>query len=271
MAWVKPVTHTLGDLVTDAILKRIAQGDFKPGMVLPPQRELASELGVGLAVIREAIQRLQVLHVVHTRHGSGTTVEPIRWQQLVFQPALRVLAFEPEMQKQIWEARHAIERETARLAAVRGSEAAIAAIADVVELARRAPPTFEQNQALNAKFHLSVAEASGNLILLDLLRPLLEIGFTTPEEGFDEAIADMIWASHSEIFAAISARNVAAAEVAIERHSMTGNLENKRLKELWGVTRQKEASGPTPPRIAAIPSRGKQSRSARVGDRRDRG
>jgi len=110
MAWAKPVTNTLGDQVTDAILKRIAKGDFKTGMALPPQRELASELGVGLAVVREAIQRLQVLHVVRTRHGSGTVIEPIRWQQLVFQPALRVLALEPEMQKQIWEARHAIER-----------------------------------------------------------------------------------------------------------------------------------------------------------------
>lgn len=251
MAWLKPVTHTLGDLVTDAILKRIAQGDFKPGMSLPPQRELASRLGVGLAVIREAIQRLQVLQVVHTRHGSGTTVEPIRWQQLVFHPALRVLAFEPEMQRQIWEARHAIERETARLAAIRGSDAAIAAIAQVVERARRAPPTFEENQELNAKFHLSVAEAAGNMILLDLLRPLLEIGFTTPQEGFDQAIVDMIWASHAEIYSAIAARNVAAAEVAIERHSMTGNVENKRLKELWGVARTLEPRPKAPVRVAA--------------------
>ena len=74
MAWAKPVTNTLGDQVTDAILQRIAKGDFKPGMALPPQRELASELGVGLAVVREAIQRLQVLHVVRTRHGSGTLI-----------------------------------------------------------------------------------------------------------------------------------------------------------------------------------------------------
>jgi GntR family transcriptional regulator, transcriptional repressor for pyruvate dehydrogenase complex len=261
MAWVKPVTQTLGDLVTDAILRRIAQGDFKPGMVLPPQRELASELGVGLAVIREAIQRLQVLQVVRTRHGSGTTVEPIRWQQLVFQPVLRVLAFEPEMQKQIWEARHAIERETARLAAVRGSQDAIAAIASVVDLARRAPPTFEENQTLNTQFHLSVARAAGNSILLDLLGPLLEIGFTTPKEGFDETIIDMIWSSHAEIFAAISARNVAAVDVAIERHSMTGNLENKRLKELWGITRKKTTAGQAPfARIAAVPQRNKRSR-----------
>lgn len=271
MPWLKPVTHTLGDLVTDAILKRIAQGDFKPGMLLPPQRELASELGVGLAVIREAIQRLQVLQVVHTRHGSGTTVEPIRWQQLVFQPVLRVLAFEPDMQRQIWEARHAIERETVRLAARRGSDEAIAAIGEVVKIAHRAPPTFEENQELNAKFHLSVAEAAGNMILLDHLRPLLEIGFTTPREGFDQAVVDMIWASHAEIYAAITTRNVAAAEVAIERHSMTGNLENKRLKELWGVARHREPQTKAPARAPAGAPRSKPLRAARKGAGRGRG
>lgn len=246
MAWVKPVTYTLGDQVTDSILKRIAQGDFKPGMTLPPQRELASEMGVGLAVIREAIQRLQVLKVVCTRHGSGTTVEPIHWHQLVFQPALRVLALEPEMQKQIWEARHAIEREVARLAATRGSEEAITAIAAVVELARRSPPTFEENLALNAKFHLAVAEASGNAILIDLLRPLLEIGFTTAEEDFNEEVVEVIWSSHIEILNAIQARNVAAAEVAVTRHSMTGNVENKRLIERWRQSYAKKLteSGP---------------------------
>jgi GntR family transcriptional repressor for pyruvate dehydrogenase complex len=240
MTWIKPVTHTLGDQVTEAILKRIAQGDFKPGMTLPPQRELASELGVGLAVIREAIQRLQVLRVVATRHGSGTTVEPIHWHQLVFQPALRVLAMEPEMQKQIWEARHAIEREIARLAALRGSNSAIAAIADIVELARRSPPTFEENKALNARFHLAVAEASGNTILLDLLRPLLEIGFTAMEEDFGDEVIEVIWSSHIGILTAIQERNVAAAEVAVNRHSMTGNVENHRLIERWRAAHDKK-------------------------------
>ena len=240
MTWMKPVTHTLGDQVTEAILKRIAQGDFKPGMSLPPQRELASELGVGLAVIREAIQRLQVLRVVATRHGSGTTIEPIHWHQLVFEPALRVLALEPEMQMHIWEARHAIEREIARLAAMRGSESDIAEIAEVVKLARRSPPTFEENLALNAKFHLTVAKASGNTILLDLLRPLLEIGFTTLKEDFNDEVVEVIWSSHIEILSAIQARNVAAAEVAVNRHSMTGNVENKRLIERWRMAHDKK-------------------------------
>lgn len=232
MSWAKPVTNTLGDQVTDAILKRIAKGDFKPGMALPPQRELASELGVGLAVVREAIQRLQVLHVVRTRHGSGTVIEPIRWQQLVFQPALRMLALEPEMQKQIWEARHAIERETVRLAAIRGSDADIAEIAAIIELAGRSPPTFEENLALNARFHLAVATASGNQILLDLLRPLMEIGFTATQDEFNDALAQVIWDSHVEIYQAIVARDIVAAEAAVERHSKTNTFELERLQKI---------------------------------------
>jgi GntR family transcriptional repressor for pyruvate dehydrogenase complex len=240
MTWAKPVTNTLGDQVTNAILQRIAKGDFKPGMALPPQRELALELGVGLAVVREAIQRLQVLNVVRTRHGSGMMIEPIHWQQLVFQPALRVLALEPEMQRQIWEARHAIERETARLAALRATEAEIAEIAVVIDRAGASSLTFEENVELNAEFHLTVAAASGNQILVDLLRPLLQIGFTTVKDHFNETVARMIWASHADIYGAIAARDVNAAELAIERHSKTSDLESNRIKELWEAARRGE-------------------------------
>jgi GntR family transcriptional repressor for pyruvate dehydrogenase complex len=238
MTWAKPVTNTLGDQVTNAILQRIAKGDFKPGMALPPQRELALELGVGLAVVREAIQRLQVLNVVRTRHGSGMIIEPIHWQQLVFQPALRVLALEPEMQKQIWEARHAIERQTARLAALRATDAEIAEIAAVIDRARASSLTFEENVERNAEFHLTVAAASGNQILVDLLRPLLEIGFTTVKDHFNESVARMIWASHADINGAIAARDVNAAELAVERHSKTSDLESNRIKELWEAARR---------------------------------
>ena len=44
-----------------------------------------------------------------------------------------------EIQMHIWEARHAIEREIARLAAIRGSESDIAEIGEVVKLAEAVP------------------------------------------------------------------------------------------------------------------------------------
>jgi DNA-binding FadR family transcriptional regulator len=104
---------------------------------------------------------------------------------------------------------------------------------------------------LNARFHLAVAEASGNAILLDLLRPLLEIGFTAMEEDFSEEVIEVIWSSHIGILTAIQERNVAAAEVAVNRHSMTGNIENHRLIERWRSAHDKKmmegmTSAPTP-------------------------
>ncbi len=63
MAWVKPVPRTLSDQVAEAILERIARGELVPGSSLPPQRELSLKLGVGLSVVREAIQRGKSLTV----------------------------------------------------------------------------------------------------------------------------------------------------------------------------------------------------------------
>ena len=51
-----------------------------------------------------------------------------------------------------------------------------------------------------------MAKASGNTILLDLLRPSLEIGFTTLKEDFNDEVVEVIWPSHIEILSAIQAR-----------------------------------------------------------------
>jgi DNA-binding FadR family transcriptional regulator len=251
LRWTRPISRTLSDQVSEEILNRIARGDILPGQSLPPQRWLAEELGVGMSVIREAIQRLQVLQVVRTRHGSGTVVEQLRWNQIALQPALHVLAVEEHLQVQIAEARYAIERETILLATRRATRESLKVIFDVIDAASPPPESFVENMKSNARFHLAVAAASQNAVLVDMLQPLLEIGFSTIPEIFDGESAELAWRSHRLIYKAIAAGDEDGAIKALEFHRNTGKLEVDKAKVFLKNSRLKLAPLPKKQRSLA--------------------
>ena len=60
--------------VADGIKALIARGELKPGMPLPPVRQLASNLGVNLNTVAVAYRALQEEGLLAIRHGSGATV-----------------------------------------------------------------------------------------------------------------------------------------------------------------------------------------------------
>lgn len=56
------------------ILNRIVAGTYPPGLRIPAESELATELGCGRSTIREALRHLAGLGVVRSRQGSGAVV-----------------------------------------------------------------------------------------------------------------------------------------------------------------------------------------------------
>lgn len=66
------------DGVTHALMSAILDGHFPPGTRLPPERELAADLGRSRVSVRSALERLAQWGVVSARQGSGITVQPRR-------------------------------------------------------------------------------------------------------------------------------------------------------------------------------------------------
>jgi DNA-binding FadR family transcriptional regulator len=60
--------------VQDAIKSHIIDNHLRPGDSLPPETELASQLGVSRNSVREAVKGLESLGILETRHGSGVFV-----------------------------------------------------------------------------------------------------------------------------------------------------------------------------------------------------
>jgi len=240
-SWPTPVTQTLPDQVAQTILQRIASGELLPGNRLPSQRDLAQSMGVGLAVIREAVQRLQALNVVEASHGSGTVIRPFRWSPLIYDPALFLLAVERVGVRDLWEARRLIEGQIVRLAAQRATKADLAAIRAVLDRADPLPPDFATSQALNREFHLALARAGQNAVLEDLLAPLLDVKTDGLEHRFTREHCRLTWVAHEAIYAAVAAHDVRAADRSIERHFTVGPIALEEIEAQSRATRAARA------------------------------
>jgi GntR family transcriptional repressor for pyruvate dehydrogenase complex len=219
----EPSVETLPEQVAKSILGRIASGELRPGDQLPPHRELARLFDVGLSVVREAIQRLEVLKILETRQGIGTVVRPFQWMQLIYDPDLFMVGHDLIKAEEFWEARHAIERETIRLAVLRATAADLAAMAEVLEAAVPDPTDHDVHMGLNRAFHLAIARASGNGVLVDILAPLLDVRLPWAARNFSTIRAQEAWAVHRQMYRAIVAGDVQAAFSAIEAHAEVGS------------------------------------------------
>jgi GntR family transcriptional regulator len=60
--------------LVDEIKTLIARGELEEGTLLPPVRQVASDLGVNLNTVAFAYRRLQKEGLIRVRHGSGAVV-----------------------------------------------------------------------------------------------------------------------------------------------------------------------------------------------------
>ena len=166
----------LADEVADRIRALIDQQNLEAGMKLPAERQLAAQLGVSRNSLREALAQLISEGILLSRRGGGTFV---RWQheawseQNIVQPLKTLLADDPDYSFDILEARHAIEASTAWHAALR----ATTADKEKIRLCFEATLSDDPDLASQAdvRFHLAIAEASHNVVLLQTMRGFFDL------------------------------------------------------------------------------------------------
>lgn len=74
---------TLYGQIADILRERIMSGEFKPGDILPSERELAEEMQVSRIPVREAMKSLEYLGVVKQIRGKGVLVQTADLRRLL--------------------------------------------------------------------------------------------------------------------------------------------------------------------------------------------
>jgi GntR family L-lactate dehydrogenase operon transcriptional regulator len=173
---MKVMPRRLADEVATRVRMLIEEQQLEAGTRLPAERQLATQLGVSRNSLREALAKLASEGLLVSRRGGGTF---IRWQhepwseQNIVQPLKNLLADDPDYSFDILEARHAIEASTAWHAALRATEADKEKIRLCFEATQSDDPDLA-SQA-DVRFHLAIAEASHNVVLLQTMRGFFDL------------------------------------------------------------------------------------------------
>ena len=156
-----------GDVLA-ALRRQIISEQFFHNERLPPERELADRFGVARGTVREALKGLEELKFVKRRPGSGTYVSYSSGE------ASRPMA-ETMRPLELIEARTAIEPQIVRLAVLHADERDLMRIEESVrKMEANAEDTSEFGD-LDEVFHLLLAEASHNSLLIWMVRHANEV------------------------------------------------------------------------------------------------
>jgi len=217
--------------IADQIRGLIRSGEFPAGARLPPERDLAKQLGVSRPSVREALIALEVEKLVEVRIGSGiyvlaTSGKPVETPRESDAPAG---PFE------LLRARYVIESECAALAAKSAKRPQVAAIEQAIEEMAREHADGRHLLAGDRLFHLRIAEATGNGALVHVVKTLWEERtgplYQQLEHHYDTpGLWEAAMAEHRAVLNAISAHDATAARAAMQRHL---NMAYKRFSKGW--------------------------------------
>ena len=210
--------------VPDQVFRRraadVIAGRHAPGERLPTQRELAAELGVNLASVREGIKRLEQLKLLDVRHGDAMRVRDWRAHG-----GLDVLVhalgggeeLDREVLRSVMEARRLLLTESARLAAERRDEAQAELLLRLAGELADVGGDDAAAQGIDFAFFATLIQASQNLVLLLIANSIRDLYFQRLD-AFRAIVRDRAeLAGHYEsAAAAIDARDASSAARAVE-------------------------------------------------------
>jgi GntR family transcriptional repressor for pyruvate dehydrogenase complex len=145
---------------------------LKAGTALPPERELAERYGVGRSSVREALRMLESRGLIESR-GSGTFVVAA-WRNPFQEPLSVVVAGEDVDRAQLFEVRRLLEAEAAALAAKRRTIDQLNLMHETTDDMEIELDSAERFIAADIRYHLAIAEATGNRLLLRLMQAIRE-------------------------------------------------------------------------------------------------
>jgi GntR family transcriptional regulator, transcriptional repressor for pyruvate dehydrogenase complex len=178
------------ELIADQLVAEIAGRRLKPGDVLPPERELTQLYGAGRSSVREALRMLESRGLIESEGNGSFAVADYRNP---LNTSLRLLlSLDEANMREIYELRRILECEAAALAAVRRTDGHLVQMDRAIDDMEQGLDSPDADAELyidaDLRFHVAVAEATGNRLVLhsmqalrDLLRRALMTIFLIPQ------------------------------------------------------------------------------------------
>lgn len=202
----------------------IVAGHLSAGDRLPPERELASRFQVSRTSVREALRVLEALGLVRVRRGAENGAILLEEPGNALTHLLRFyLALEHVSMASLLEFRISLESMAAATAARRHTTEELAQAEALIHLMETEDLTMEQFLETDLAFHLQLARASGNDLMLLVLegcrtaiwRTMLD---ATAAAGDWSTVREGLRTQHREIFDAVERGHAELARELVDKH-----------------------------------------------------
>ena len=216
---LKAVKRTrIPEEIVSQVLQLVREGAIKPGDRLPPERELAQQLNVSRASVREAMRLMDIQGLVKIRPGSGTFITEDTVEVIV-QAFSSLLSGPTSAASDIFEMRLILEPQIVSLAAERASDADIRRMEEILEQQAADITNGGTGVEFDSEFHFAIAQATKNSALIavtqamsDLLSQSRDSTLLSPERS------NQSLQSHRRILETIKNRQSKAAEETMHQH-----------------------------------------------------
>lgn len=215
--------------VIEQIKEMIIAGNLKPGDMLPTERELAQAFGISRGTLREAFRILERENLIEVKPGGGRylsrSLESIEDQNRIMDNIERATIIE------LLEAREIFETGIVELACERATDEDVTEIIAAFE--RWGKLTDEEDHTRpDQEFHLSIAKASHNVVLVNMMELHMDLLQRTLSKTLKNAgRREEVYKEHLQIVEAIKLRDAEQAKTALLYH-LRKVKENILVKQL---------------------------------------
>lgn len=216
---IKP--KKVSEEIYEQLRKLILKGELKPGSKLPPERELAVQMGVSRPSLREAFHKLEAQGFIEQIQGDGTYIKS--FTQAHLDTAIDEFIKSDDAIFDLLEVRKTLETWSAYAAATRATNKQIAEMERYLNDLRKAKDKGEIGHVADMNFHYAVTYATDNVLQMHLMRNIQDwverVSYEVRSNMYKNPNSqEIMFKQHSDIFNEIKAKNPEKAYQAMKVH-----------------------------------------------------
>ncbi|WP_263770375.1 FadR/GntR family transcriptional regulator [Propionivibrio soli] len=214
-------------IIQERIKQIITENELQPGDLLPPEGQLAEDLGVSRGSVREAVKSLESLGIVESRHGEGVGVREFNFDSVLDFLSFG-LAFQPARASEILQIREWLEESAVVAVTPLIDQAQLDQIEKLLVVWEKKAAAGESTSDEDRSFHRMLYSPLGNASLLSLIDIFWVVYNALAIRKVPEDRDPLLTVqAHRELFEAVCHRDAPLARQRLSEHFRSIELRFK--------------------------------------------
>jgi GntR family transcriptional regulator, transcriptional repressor for pyruvate dehydrogenase complex len=216
---VRPIQKSsISDDIVQQIMEQISTRELEPGMRLPSERDLCKQFNASRSSLREALRCLSIMGVLTARAGEGTSIAADGGKFLETVIQWRFITETYDI-RNLMELRIALEGLAAASSAERATDEDVQTLEGLVDRMGKTVQQAKKFAELDLEFHLALARASKNQVVVDLVSMIRgQLTRTLSTVLTLQHARPLSVSEHAAIVKAIKRRDADGARTAMQNH-----------------------------------------------------